>query len=140
MRRLTLALIAVTLLAAGAREATAHHSFAPFNLEAEKTISGTIKKFDWTNPHTWIWIDVAGDNGKVETWGIEGMSPNYLGRRGWSKNSLKPGDKVSIVIRPMREDGSPTSRRTAGTSVISTSAPASRRMATWLATASALIL
>ena len=106
MRILTLALIAVTLIIAGTREATAHHSFAPFNMEAEKTISGTIKKFDWTNPHTWIWIDVAGDNGKVETWGIEGMSPNYLGRRGWSKNSLKPGDKVSIVIRPMR-DGSP---------------------------------
>jgi len=105
MRRFTLALIAVMALAAGARETAAHHSFAPFNLETEKTISGTIKKFDWTNPHTWIWIDVAGDNGKVETWGIEGMSPNYLGRRGWSKNSLKPGDKVSIVIRPMR-DGS----------------------------------
>lgn len=106
MRRLTLALIGVALLAVGAREAIAHHSFAPFNLETEKTISGTIKKFDWTNPHTWIWIDVAGDKGKTETWGIEGMSPNYLGRRGWSKNSLKPGDKVSIVIRPMR-DGSP---------------------------------
>jgi len=106
MRRCILALIAITALAASAHEAAAHHSFAPFNLEAEKTISGTIKKFDWTNPHTWIWIDVTGDNGKVETWGIEGMSPNYLGRRGWSKNSLKPGDKVSIVIRPMR-DGSP---------------------------------
>ena len=104
MRILTLALIAVTLIVAGTREATAHHSFAPFNMEAEKTISGTIKKFDWTNPHTWIWLDVAGDNGKVETWGIEGMSPNYLGRRGWTKNSLKPGDKVSIVVRPMREN------------------------------------
>jgi hypothetical protein len=74
-------------------------------MEAEKTISGTIKKFDWTNPHTWIWLDVTNDKGTVETWGIEGMSPNYLGRRGWTKNSLKPGDKVSIVVRPMR-DGS----------------------------------
>ena len=67
MRILTLALIAVTLIVAGTREATAHHSFAPFNMEAEKTISG---------------------------------------RRGWTKNSLRPGDKVSIVVRPMR-DGSP---------------------------------
>ena len=106
MRRLTLALITVTLVAAGAAEVVAHHSFAPFNMESEKTISGTIKKFDWTNPHTWIWVDVTNDKGTVETWGIEGMSPNYLGRRGWSKNSLKSGDKVSIVVRPMR-DGSP---------------------------------
>jgi hypothetical protein len=106
MRAYILALIAATLVAAGARDATAHHSFAPFNMESEKTISGTIKKFDWTNPHTWIWLDVANEKGAVETWGIEGMSPNYLGRRGWSKNSLKPGDKVTIVVRPMR-DGSP---------------------------------
>jgi hypothetical protein len=106
MRILTLGLIATTLVGAGVSQAAAHHSFAPFNLEAEKTVSGTVKKFDWTNPHTWIWLDVPSDKGGVETWGIEGMSPNYLGRRGWSKNSLKPGDKVSVVVRPMR-DGSP---------------------------------
>ena len=106
MRTLFLAVITVTLVAVGAAEVVAHHSFAPFNMESETTISGTIKKFDWTNPHTWIWLDVTNDKGAVETWGIEGMSPNYLGRRGWSKNSLKPGDKVSIVVRPMR-DGSP---------------------------------
>jgi hypothetical protein len=107
MRKPTaLAFIIVALMAAGARDIAAHHSFAPFNMEAEKTISGTIKKFDWTNPHTWIWLDVTNEKGAVETWGVEGMSPNYLGRRGWTKNSLKPGDKVSIVVRPMR-DGSP---------------------------------
>ena len=106
MRTLTFALAALLLVATGAAEVTAHHSFAPFNMESERTISGTVKKFDWTNPHTWIWLDVANDKGGVDTWGIEGMSPNYLGRRGWTKNSLKPGDKVSIVVRPMR-DGSP---------------------------------
>jgi len=106
MRNAILGLMTAVMLASGASIATAHHSFAPFNMEAEKTISGTIKKFDWTNPHTWIWMDVANDTGGVDTWGIEGMSPNYLGRRGWSKNSLKPGDKVTIVIRPLR-DGTP---------------------------------
>jgi hypothetical protein len=106
MRRLTFGLIVMMLVVAGVSGAAAHHSFAPFNMESEKTISGTIKKFDWTNPHTWIWLDVPNDKGVLETWGIEGMSPNYLGRRGWSKTSLKPGDKVSIVVRPMR-DGSP---------------------------------
>jgi hypothetical protein len=106
MRTPVLALITTVLLASSAPAVTAHHSFAPFNLETEKTISGTIRKFDWTNPHTWIWIDVANDKGGVDTWGIEGMSPNYLGRRGWSKNSFKPGDKATIVIRPLR-DGTP---------------------------------
>jgi len=92
------------MLASGASVA-AHHSFAPFNMQAEKIVSGTVKQFDWTNPHTWIWLNVSNGQGGVETWAIEGMSPNYLGRRGWTKSSLKAGDKVSIVIRPLR-DGS----------------------------------
>src|SRR5262247_106983 len=83
----------------------AHHSFAAFNMQGEKTISGTVKQFDWTNPHTWIWVNVPDDKGGVETWAIEGMSPNFLGRRGWSKSTLKAGGKISVVIRPMR-DGS----------------------------------
>jgi uncharacterized protein DUF6152 len=85
--------------------AAAHHSFAPFDMQAEKTISGTVKQFDWTNPHTWIWLNVPDGHGGVETWAIEGMSPNFLGRRGWTKSSLKAGDKISMVIRPLR-DGS----------------------------------
>jgi hypothetical protein len=91
-------------LAAGAA-VSAHHSFAPFDMQAEKTISGTVKQFDWTNPHTWIWVNVPDGHGGVETWAIEGMSPNFLGRRGWTKSSLKAGDKISLVIRPLR-DGS----------------------------------
>jgi hypothetical protein len=106
MRTSIIGLVATTLLLTGTATLSAHHSFAPFNMDTEKTISGTVKKFDWTNPHTWIWVDVANDKGGVDTWGIEGMSPNFLGRRGWTKNSLKAGDKVTIVIRPLR-DGSP---------------------------------
>ena len=97
------ALVALTLAATAA---AAHHSFAPFNLETEKTITGTVKVFEWTNPHTWLWVDVRNEKGGTETWGIEGMSPNYLGRRGWTKDTFKPGDKVSVTVRPMR-DGSP---------------------------------
>ena len=85
--------------------ASAHHSFAAFNTTTEKSISGTVKQVDWTNPHTWIWVEVANDKGGVDTFGFEGMSPNYLARRGWSKSTLKPGDKISITFRPMR-DGS----------------------------------
>lgn len=99
------ATLLVAALLAFAAQALAHHSFSAFNTDVEKTITGTVNRFEWTNPHTWVWVDVP-DNGKVVTWGVEGMSPNYLARRGWSKNTFKPGDKVTLTIRPMR-DGSP---------------------------------
>jgi hypothetical protein len=83
----------------------AHHSFAAFDMSKEQTITGVVSRFDWTNPHTFIWVDVMNDKGVTESWAIEGMSPNYLGRRGWSKSTLKAGDKISIVVRPLR-DGS----------------------------------
>jgi hypothetical protein len=97
-------LAAAVVLATGPA-ASGHHSFAAFITNAEKTISGTVKQVDWTNPHTWIWVDVANSQGSVETFGFEGMSPNYLARRGWSKSTLKPGDAITVTYRPMR-DGS----------------------------------
>ena len=104
-RGLFTALIAVALLTSAARLA-AHHSFSAFDTGTEKTITGTVNRFEWTNPHTWVWVDVADGKGGVVTWGVEGMSPNYLARRGWTKNTFKPGDKVTLTVRPMR-DGSP---------------------------------
>ena len=98
-------LVALTLVIALASIAAAHHSAAPFDTTKSKTISGAVNKVQWTNPHTWVWVDVPNAQGGVDTWGIEGMSPNYLERRGWSKNTLKPGDKISVDIRPLK-DGS----------------------------------
>ena len=83
--------------------ALAHHSFAAFDVTTQKAITGTVKKFDYTNPHTWVWLDVPNDHGGVDTWGFEGMSPNYLGRRGWTRATLKPGDKLTITYRPMKD-------------------------------------
>lgn len=83
--------------------ALAHHSFAAFDVTTQKEITGTVKKFDYTNPHTWVWLDVPNDHGGVDTWGFEGMSPNYLGRRGWTRATLKPGDKLTITFRPMKD-------------------------------------
>ena len=104
--RIAAGLIAVALgISSTPAAVSAHHSFAAFTMTSEKTITGTVKQVDWTNPHTWIWVYVTNDQGTVETFGFEGMSPNYLARRGWSKSTLKPGDKVSVTFRPMR-DGS----------------------------------
>lgn len=99
--RMNLRLLAVVLLTFTA--ALAHHSFTMFDNTKMVTIAGTIKEFQWTNPHTFTWIDVRNEQGGTDTWGIEGMSPNYLGRRGWTKNTLKPGDKVSIIIYPLKD-------------------------------------
>ncbi len=82
--------------------AFAHHSFAPFDMQSPKTIEGDIVEFQWTNPHTWTWINVNNADGTITKWGIEGMSPNFLGRRGWSKHTLEPGDHVKIVIAPLK--------------------------------------
>jgi hypothetical protein len=100
VRRISLA---VTLLAGGASLALAHHSFAAFDITTEKTVTGTVKKFAYTNPHTWVWLDVPNEQGGADTWGFEGMSPNYLSRRGWTRNTLKPGDKLTITFRPMKD-------------------------------------
>jgi hypothetical protein len=83
--------------------AMAHHSFEMFDMSKVTTITGTIKDFQWTNPHTFTFIDVPNDKGGVDTWAIEGMSPNFLGRRGWTKHTLSPGDKVSITIAPLKD-------------------------------------
>jgi hypothetical protein len=93
-------------LAAGslAAPALAHHSFAMFDFQQNKTLSGTVVQFDWTNPHTFLWLDCAtGAGGAVEKWAIEGMSPNYLGRRGWSKTTVQPGDKITVTIHPLKD-------------------------------------
>jgi hypothetical protein len=97
-----LATLALAVLFAG-QPASAHHSFEMFDSTKTINLTGTIKEFQWTNPHTWTWIDVPNDKGSVDTWGIEGMSPNFLGRRGWTKHTLSPGDKVTISIFPLKD-------------------------------------
>ena len=100
MKYRTILLAAVLALGAGA--AAAHHAYSAFTMDSVKNITGTVTKFDWTNPHSWVWIDVPNEQGGVDTWGIEGMSPNYLSRRGWTRTTLKPGDKLSITIHPLK--------------------------------------
>jgi len=84
----------------------AHHSTASFDSEKEVVLVGTVKKFEWTNPHTWIQLDVKNDAGELVEWSIEGGSPGTLSRNGWKKTTFNPGDRVSIKVHPM-VNGSP---------------------------------
>jgi hypothetical protein len=89
-----------------APEAEAHHSFATFDSTKEVTVRGVVKEFQWANPHIWIQVLQPGAGGKTVEWSIEGGSPNGLKRQGWTGQSIKPGDKVEIVVHPMK-DGRP---------------------------------
>ena len=101
MKPSLMAFAAMALIGA-AGPALAHHSYAMFDRDKELKLSGTIKEFAWTNPHSSIAIDVPNGQGGNDTWGVECNSPNNLARMGWKSDSLKPGDKVSITIHPLR--------------------------------------
>jgi Family of unknown function (DUF6152) len=91
---------ALLLLVAGS--VSAHHSFAMFDRSKETTIVGVVEDFQWTNPHSWIELDVPNDSGGTDKWSIELNSPNNLSRQGWKSTSVKPGDKISVIIWPLR--------------------------------------
>ena len=94
--------IGILALAAWTSRAQAHHSFSVFDMTTNKEIEGDVVEFQWTNPHSWTWIDVTNPDGTKTRWGLEGMSPNFLGRRGWTKNTFRPGDHIKVVIWPLK--------------------------------------
>ena len=101
-RALGLAGLAIAMSAA---PAFAHHSFAMFDAAAVKTVEGTVKDFQWTNPHSWILLTVDNAAGQPEQWAVEMGGPQGLARQGWTPKTLRPGMKVKTVIHPLR-DGS----------------------------------
>ncbi len=98
---LRLALIPAALLA---MPAAAHHSTAMFNWGTEvKMANATVERWDWTNPHTFLYVTVPIKGGGTERWAFEGMSPNHLGRTGWSKRTLKPGDRIALTYYSLKD-------------------------------------
>jgi hypothetical protein len=95
--------IAAAVAMAMAGSVSAHHSTAMFDMAKNVVLQGTIKEFQWTNPHTFIYIVVPNGSGGSDTYGIEGMSPNYLARTGWDKHTLNSGEKVELTIHPLKD-------------------------------------
>jgi hypothetical protein len=89
-----------------AAPALAHHSGSMFDSAVQTPLAGTVREFKWSNPHAWIELDVAAEDGTTTMWAIEMQPPNMLVRRGWTRRSINPGDAVSVTINPLR-DGQP---------------------------------
>ncbi len=82
--------------------ALAHHSPAVFDHSREVTITGVVTEFRWQSPHSWIRLDVTDEHGNVGNWGIEMNPASLLAREGWKSTTLKPGDKISVTVHPLR--------------------------------------
>ena len=99
--RVTVLLVAAILLSiVGA--ASAHHSTAMYDSQNPITITGVVKKFDWTNPHAFIFVEVKGADGKVVEWEVEMMSLNHLRSYGWTSKTVKAGDVISCTGSPAK--------------------------------------
>ncbi|HUA21016.1 MAG TPA: DUF6152 family protein [Bryobacteraceae bacterium] len=75
----------------------AHHGVAMYDMEHPVTITGVVKRFEWTNPHAYIYLDVKDDKGKVVEWAVEMMALNHLKSYGWTRSTVKPGDVISCT-------------------------------------------
>jgi hypothetical protein len=96
LRQWGLLLTGLTLLQAP--PLSAHHSFAAeFDAKQRITVKGVVTKVEWTNPHTYFYVDVKGERGAVVNWAFETAGPNTLARQGWSRQSLKAGDQVTVT-------------------------------------------
>jgi hypothetical protein len=99
-------LVRTTLLLAalgGVAATQAHHSGAMFDYTKVVEVSGVVKEFQYTNPHSWLLVDVTGSDGKVTTWGFEAEGPSTLMRAGIRKNDLPPGTAITIRGNPMKD-------------------------------------
>jgi Family of unknown function (DUF6152) len=104
MRRAYLAVL-LTAAALGAHAAHAHHSPVMFDQAQPMTLTGTVRQFQWTNPHSYIQLVVTNDQGQDEEWNLEMAAPTYLYNLGWRPATVKAGDTLTVTIAPLRKGG-----------------------------------
>jgi hypothetical protein len=97
--------LATVATVAAALPAWAHHANVMYEREKTLSVNGTVKEFTFMNPHSWLYVTVTEANGETKLWALESSSTASLLRRGWTRETVKPGDAVSATFRPMR-DGS----------------------------------
>jgi hypothetical protein len=85
-----------------AAPASAHHSYAMFAVNKQVSVEGTVKQFMWTNPHSWIRLEVMDPAGKPQEWAVEMSSLTILVARGWNPKTVQPGDKIRMTVHPMK--------------------------------------
>ena len=85
------------LLAIGSAPVLAHHSTAMYNMANPVTVTGTVTRFEWTNPHAFVYVNVKDESGKIVEWEVEMMSLNHLRSYGWTHNTIKPGDSITCT-------------------------------------------
>lgn len=105
MTRTIWALVAAAAVVTLGAPASAHHSLTAYDLTKTVNIDGTVKLFEWTNPHVWLTVTVKDAGGKTTDWVLESGTPNINNRLGWKRDDLKPGQKVKIALFPVRAGG-----------------------------------
>jgi len=95
--------LCLTVVAFSSGPALGHHSFAMFDQTHEVEVTGTVTRFDWLNPHSWLYIATKDDGGNDVAWGFETSSPAGLSSTGWTAQSVVPGDEVVVIFYPMKD-------------------------------------
>jgi hypothetical protein len=103
---LQLGAVSIAALMLLSTPAQAHHSFVMFDTTKQVTLTGAVTSFEWTNPHTYIEVDVPDEAGNAKHWSIELGSPSILRNSGWKHDSLKSGDRVTLIVNPLK-NGNP---------------------------------
>jgi len=96
---------AIGLATIGVTPASAHHSFALFDVTRTIELEGTVKSFEWTNPHSWIRLEVAGPQNTVKEWMIEMPPAGTLAREGLGRNFIKAGERIVVHVNPLKNGG-----------------------------------
>jgi len=95
--------LSVAALLLSAIPAMSHHSNSAYEVEKVVTLTGVVKEWKWSNPHTWLYLTVDDSKGGKVEWAVEGRAPGVLGRAGWDRTILKPGEKVTVHMSPAKD-------------------------------------